>query len=96
MGSKIDFTKVKQDAMAVAEQIPVPNLKPSVPQTTTEMHGSAPKKAGRPQKGPNYHYTRIAIEADVWLKMGYTKVETGENFTDQINNALRQYLGLKR
>jgi uncharacterized protein (DUF4415 family) len=94
--SKIDFTKVKQDAKAVAEPIPVPTLRPQTQHNIPETHREAPKKAGRPPKGPNYHYTRIAIEADVWLKMGYTKVETGENFTDQINNALRQYLGLKR
>jgi uncharacterized protein (DUF4415 family) len=94
--TKIDFTKVKQDAKAVAEPIPAPSLRPQTMQSATETNKDAPKKAGRPSKGPNYHYTRIAIEADVWLKMGYTKVETGENFTDQINHALRQYLGLKK
>lgn len=96
----IDFKKVTSNAKAVAEPIPAPgNVHRPTPQPATpepEKHEPHTKPVGRPSKGPNYHYSRVAIEKDVWLKMGYTKVETGENFTEQINNALRQYLGLTR
>jgi hypothetical protein len=89
----IDFNKVKMAVEAKAEEIPTSNLSPK---QTLELHRNVLKKAGRPQKGANYHYTRIAIESEVWHAMKYKKLMGDESFTDQINNAMRPYLGLKK
>jgi hypothetical protein len=53
------------------------------------------KKAGRPPKPDFFHYTRVAFAPDVWHAMKYKKLMGDETFTDQINKAMRQYLGLK-
>ena len=54
------------------------------------------KKTGRPPKGGSYHYSRVALEPDVWQAMKYKKLMGDESYTDQINNAMRLYLDLKR
>ena len=88
----IDFTKVSEDARAVAEPIPVPNLKTTPPQETP---GNRARGVGRPPKGPGHHYTRLALQSDVWQAMKYRKLMGDESFTDQLDRALRQYLGVK-
>ena len=57
---------------------------------------SAAKRTG-PQEDPiingtRYHYTRIAIETEVWHAMKYKKLFGNESFTEQINNGMRLYL----
>ena len=88
----IDFTKVSEDARAVAEPIPVPNLKTTPP---PETPGNRARGVGRPPKGSGFHYTRLALESGVWQAMKYRKLMGDEAFTTQINNALKTYLGVK-
>jgi hypothetical protein len=61
-----------------------------------ETHGKEQKKAGRPQRNDIHHYTRVGFAADVWQAMKYKKLMGDESFTDQINNAMRLYLGIKK
>ena len=42
--------------------------------------------------GTRYHYSRIAIETEVWHAMKYKKLFENESFTQQINNGMRLYL----
>ncbi|NLW32963.1 MAG: hypothetical protein GXY77_16090 [Fibrobacter sp.] len=86
----IDFTKVQKDVASKAETIPTNSLKP------TESTNKATEKRMKPSKGEDpKKYTRIGFDPDVWQAMKVKKLMNDENFTNQINNALRMYLGLK-
>ncbi len=51
---------------------------------------------GRPPKNipAGRHYTRIGFDPDVWYAMRNYKVQSNESFQDQVNMALRAYLGI--
>lgn len=101
----IDFNKVRQNVASKAEPIPVSNLKPPASKPAPEITAGAPNtppaqqkvssSPGRPNKGLNRNYTRVGFDNDVWQAMKYKKLMGDESFTDQINNALRLYLGIK-
>lgn len=87
----IDFTKVQKDVASKAEKIPLSTLKVAeIPQRPPEKQEKAPK--GEDDK----KYTRVGFDPDVWQAMKVKKLMNDENFTDQINNALRVYLSLKK
>ena len=60
------------------------------------QNSSVAKGAGQKEdpiiNGSRYHYTRIAIETEVWQAMKFKKVYGDESYTDQINNGMREYL----
>jgi hypothetical protein len=100
----IDFNKVQQNVKSKIETIPVSNLKPA-PETSSEAPASSQqplpqqkpsKSPGRPQTVVNRTYTRVGFDPDVWYAMKYKKLMGEETFTDQVNNALRLYLDLKK
>jgi hypothetical protein len=93
----IDFNKVQRDVVSKAEQIPTSNLKPT-------QAPSAPPNPVKPTATPtkatknvdNKRYSRIGFDPDVWQAMKVKKLMNDENFTDQVNNALRLYLNLTK
>lgn len=101
----IDFNKVQQNVASKVEPIPVSNLKPSASKSAPVTTASAPNTTpaqqkgssgpGRPNKGLDRNYTRVGFDNDVWQAMKYKKLMGDESFTDQVNNALRLYLGIK-
>lgn len=101
----IDFNKVQKDLVSKVEPIPVSNLKPSGSKPSSESAPAASNtppaqqkvssSPGKPNKGLNRNYTRVGFDHDVWQAMKYKKLMGDESFTDQINNALRLYLGIK-
>ncbi|NLE00512.1 MAG: hypothetical protein GX640_11620 [Fibrobacter sp.] len=96
----IDFNKVRNDVTSKVEPIPVSNLKPAEtavePPKQPVQRPKAPKSPGRPTTVAGRTYTRVGFDPDVWYAMKYKKLMGDESFTDQVNNALRLYLDIKK
>jgi hypothetical protein len=77
----IDFTKTAESIENVIQDTPAPR--------------SIAKKTKPPKRSIRIHTLATPIDADVWPALQMHKITKIESYTDAINNALRQYLGIK-
>jgi len=87
----IDKKKILEEANLANYALSEPRV--SIP----DDKGGIAKTEEPPTKyGDRFHYSRIAIETEVWEAMKYRKLIKNESYTDQINNGMRMYLGGKK
>ncbi|MFP4416195.1 MAG: hypothetical protein ACOC41_06280 [Chitinivibrionales bacterium] len=95
----IDFEKVERDLGARVQDVRVGNLDPIHvrEQRRKEAARDRPLR-GRPPKNipAGRHYTRIGFDPDVWYAMRNFKAQSNQSFQDQVNGALRAYLGIQQ
>jgi len=88
----VDKKKILEEANLAAYALSEPRV--SIPDD--KQGGIAKTEELLTKYGDRFHYSRIAIETEVWEAMKYRKLIKNESYTDQINNGMRMYLGSKK
>ena len=88
----VDKKKILEEASLAAYALSEPRV--SVPDD--KQSGTAKTEEPPTKYEDRFHYSRIAIETEVWEAMKYRKLIKNESYTDQINNGMRMYLSSKK
>lgn len=88
----VDKKKILEEANLAAYAL----SEPRVTMPGDKQAGIANTEEPPTKYGDRFHYSRIAVENEVWEAMKYRKLIKNESYTDQINNGMRMYLGSKK